>query len=325
MSTRIIYVGLLFLSLSIQGCIEKQGDPGEPGQQFWENHIPFQTNYNPLNLPFTEDFEPTPLTKGEVNMTEASGIAWSIKNPGTIWAHNDSGNTNELFLLEAETGKTLCRFEVTGSINLDWEDMEVSTGPVDGESYIYIADTGDNYELRRNYTIYRFVEPVYEPAFEGKSISLENQVLDRIRFDYPDGSHNTEAMLVDPTTKDIFLITKSDVVSMLYVVPYPQPINELFPIFKAGEFSFRRATAANSSTDGKKVIIKNREEIFYWEKTGDESMVELLSTTPKKAPYLGEPIGEAICFDLENNYFTLSEKPNSSTPVNLYKYIYNKF
>lgn len=325
MGSRVRCVGLLFLVLSVQGCVEEQANPGEPDQQFWENHTPFKTAYNPLNLSFTEDFESTSLLMGEVNIAEASGIAWSIKNPGTIWAHNDSGNTNELFLLEAATGKTLCRFQVTGSINLDWEDMEVSTGPVDGESYIYIADTGDNFELRRNYTIYRFIEPVYDPAFEGKSIPLENHGLDRIRFDYPDGSHDTEAMLVDPSTKDIFLITKSDVVSMLYVVPYPQPINELFPIFKAGEFSFRRATAANSSTDGKKVVIKNREVIFYWEKTGDESMIELLSTNPKKAPYLGEPIGEAICFDPENNYFTLSEKPKSLAPVNLYKYIYKKF
>jgi len=46
----------------------------------------------------------------------------------------------------------------------------------------------------------------------------------------------------------------------------------------------------------------------------------MLSRTPIKAPYIGEPQGEAIAFDLDHNYFTLSEELNSTTVPNLYKY-----
>lgn len=91
MGFRVICRGLLFLLLSIQACVVKQADPGEPDKQFWESHTAFKTNYIPLNLSFTADFESTPLSIGEINIAEAPGITWRIKNPGTIWARNDSG------------------------------------------------------------------------------------------------------------------------------------------------------------------------------------------------------------------------------------------
>lgn len=184
--------------------------------------------------------------------------------------------------MDAESGKTLCRFLISGSVNLDWEDLEVTMGPVAGESFIYIADTGDNIEKRPNYSIYRSIGPAYETSFEGKSIPLENHILKRISFVFPDGSLDIEAMMVGSTTKDIFLITNRDVVSMLYVAPYPQPINELYPIYKAGEFSFRQASAATSSMDEKKVLIRNRQEIFFGKKLGMNSWCNYFPLFQKK-------------------------------------------
>jgi hypothetical protein len=286
----------------------------------WENHIPFETDYNTFSMPFTDDFESLPEEKGEVRMSEASGIAWSMKNPGMIWAHNDSGHANNLFLIDSTNGEIVARYTIGGTINLDWEDMELSYGPDEDEFYIYIADTGDNNERRPNYSIYRFPEPVYEEAHFGQTVILNDTEVDRIRFQYPDGSHDAEGMLVDPLTKDIFLVTKRDVVSMLYVLPYPQPVDELYTIYKAGNFSFRQASAATSSLSGNRVLIKNRQEIFYWTRNSGESMVEMLAGTPVKAPYAGEPQGEAICFDPNYNYFTLSEELNSSTIPPLFKY-----
>jgi hypothetical protein len=316
---------LIFLSLfSLIGCNDDEvlnaiNDDVIVGYD-WETHIPFETDYHPFTLTYTDDYYAQPDNKGKVKLSEASGIAWSMRNPGMIWAHNDSGHPNVIFLIDSTSGEIVARYTIGGTINLDWEDMELSYGPVEDEYYIYIADTGDNQEQRPHYSIYRFPEPVYDESHYKQNIFLEDTDVDRIWFQFPDGSHDTEGMLVDPGTKDIFLVTKRDVVSMLYVLPYPQPIDELYTINKAGNFSFRQASAATSSLSGERVLIKNRQEIFYWTRKAGESMVEMLSRTPKKAPYAGEPQGEAICFDVDYNYFTLSEALNNVTIPSLFKY-----
>jgi hypothetical protein len=293
-------------------------------ESYWDKHVPFTTSYNTFTLPMSTAFEAIPEERGRVSLNEASGIAHSVKNAGMLWAHNDSGNTSTLFLINEQTGEIVARYNIGGTSNIDWEDMEVSTGPVDGEAYVYIADTGDNDQKRTGYSVYRFAEPVYDAALHyGQTITL-NPVLDRIQFTYPDAKYDTESLLVDPLTKDIFLVTKSGVVSHLYVMPYPQKTDEVNTAIKAGDFSFRQASAATCSFDGQKVMIKNRQEIYYWEREKDEKMVEMLSRTPVKAPYTGEIQGEAICFDNEYNYYTLSEKASAAEYPMLYKYTFKK-
>lgn len=291
----------------------------------WDKHIPFATSYNTYTLNLSESFQSVPEEKGRVELSEASGIAWSQKNPGMVWINNDSGNPTILFLVEAQSGEIAARYVIGGTSNLDWEDIEVSKGPVDGESYIYIADTGDNDEKRSDYSIYRIAEPKYNPATDrGKIITLNDIQVDRIQFRYPDGVHDNEALMVDPLTRDIYMVTKTGIVSGLYVLPYPQKIGIPYRAVKAGDFSFRLTSAATCSFDGKMVLIKNRQEIFYWQRASNESMVNMLARTPEKAPYAGEPQGEAVCFDNEYNYYTISEKASAIDFPMLYRYKYKK-
>ncbi len=305
-------------------CDKKQDpDPKTPSKYAydWENHVPFVTNYGTFNLPFSNDYNSMPGEQGLVSLSEASGIAYSRSNPGKIWAHNDSGHPNNIFLIDTENGEILATYIISNAINIDWEDMEIANGPLDGVHYLYIADTGDNDEKKPNYSIYRFEEPIYDSVLHyKKTTTLSNLSVDRIRFRFPTGSHDTEAMMVDPLTKDIYLITKRDVFSMLFVIPYPQTVNEVYPIFHAGTFSFRQASAASCSFDGSRIAIKNRQEIFYWKRELNVSLLETLATTPLKLPYVGEPQGEAICFDSQFNYFTLSEELNQQTKPILFKY-----
>lgn len=294
-------------------------DPSDTNQSKWINHVPFKAQYNTFNMEVSDLWHPLPSIKGAVALREASGLAWSVKNPSKLWTHNDSGNSNFLFLLDSETGEILTRYRLDGTVNVDWEDIEVSYGPIDGETYIYLADTGDNNERRPTYIIYRFLEPVYHEDHYGKTITLQPEI-DKIIFEYPDKSHDSEALLVDPITKDIYLATKRDPVSLLFVAPYPQKVNEKITVIKAGEFGFRESSAGTASLSGDKVLIKNRQEIFLWQREGGETMIEMLSREPIKAPYAGEPQGEAICFDPNYNYFTLGEELNNSIRPNLYKY-----
>lgn len=285
----------------------------------WNSHKPFEATYNTFTMPLSERWASQPQSRGTVALEEASGLAYSQKNPGKLWSHQDSGNTNMLFLIDAETGEIITRYRIEGTVNIDWEDIEISFGPEEGETYLYVSDTGDNNQRRRSYTIYRFIEPAFDESHTGQTITLSNLQIDQINFEYPDGSHDTEGLLVDPMTLDIFLATKRDLFSTLYVLPYPQDTKALDQAFKAGEFGFRATSAATSNLAGDQVLIKNRQEIFFWERNESETMVEMFGRTPIRAPYIGEPQGEAICFDPDGGYFTLSEFSNSIIPV-LYYY-----
>ena len=122
----------------------------------WGNHQPFTTSYPTFNMPFTQDFNATPESLGGVNLSEISGMAYSANNPGMIWAHNDSGHPNVIFLLNAKNGDIVARYTLKGSNNVDWEDMEITIDPNNGEAYLYIGDIGDNAEKRQSYSIYKF-------------------------------------------------------------------------------------------------------------------------------------------------------------------------
>lgn len=285
----------------------------------WENHESFTTSYGTFSMVTSEDFESTPENKGTVSLSETSGIAISINNPGMLWAHNDSGHSNTIFLIEISTSEIKAQYKITGTNNTDWEDMEIAINPDNNEPYLYVADTGDNSEKRLSYTIYKFKEPVYQETHTSKgTIVWSPEDLSVIKFTYPDGSHDTETLLVDPITQDIFLVTKRDFVSTLYVAPFPQETTNT--LYKAGAFSFKEASGGSVSLDGKKILIKTRQEIFYWTVSENETFVETLAKTPVKAPYIGEPQGEAICFDEDYNYYTLSEELNDTTEPILYKY-----
>lgn len=138
-------------------------------------------------------------------LTEISGIAASRVNPGLLWVHNDSGDTARIFGLDAQ-GITHATYRLEAASAIDWEDIAIGRGPVASMTYIYLGDIGDNNSLRSEIVVYRVTEPVVDLA---GSVSGSLSDLDAIRLRYPDGAHNAEALLVDPVTGDIVVITKS--------------------------------------------------------------------------------------------------------------------
>lgn len=305
------------LLLFFFSCQEDDDVVDEGG--YWDSFQPFTTDYNPDQLEETVFFAASALSRGEVELDEASGLAWSRTNPGFVWTHQDHGNDNRLFLLDSQSGEIVAAYRIRGLENRDWEDIEIAAGPVDGLHYLYIGDTGDNEAVYGSYTIYRFEEPLFRESHRNKVIELEVEV-DEINFRYPAQHHDVEALMVDPLTKDLYLVTKRDTRSIVYVAPYPQPLEEEFTMLTGGELSFWAVTAATVSEDGREILIKTYSQIYYWQRLDDEPLVEALSRAPLMAPY--NPIemqGEAVCFDDKGGYYTLSELRDDTSPV-LYYY-----
>lgn len=87
-----------------------------------------------------------PVARLPVQVRETSGLLYWR---GLFWTINDSGNTNELFGIDPSTGEIRQQIRVEGGTNVDWEAL------TQDDSFIYIADTGNNKGNRTNLCIYR--------------------------------------------------------------------------------------------------------------------------------------------------------------------------
>jgi hypothetical protein len=254
---------------------------------------------------------PQQFTVDVSKVKEASGIADSKVNPGYMWVEQDSGNPPDLFLVKHD-GTILKTVHLDGINNRDWEDICVSAGPQNGKSYVYVAETGDNNLIHTESVFYRFVEPA-------SSVDTVKQI-DKISFQYPDGSHDAEAFLVDPATKDIYIITKQDNPSKLFKLTYPYSTTSVNMAELAGALTYNFVVSAAWSADGKGIVVKTYGGINYYPAKTGESIVQVLKKSFITLPYQTEPQGEAITFAADNSgYYTLSEKSLSSS-VNLYFY-----
>lgn len=307
---------LIFGALIV--CLTSCSDADE-GPFSWDRHMPFTSEFETADLSSSTVFASKGESRGTSTLSEASGLAYSQKNPGFIWTHQDKNNDNRIFLLDVATGETVASYRVSGTQNRDWEDIEIGPGPEADVPYLYVGDIGDNNQVYSSYRIFRFEEPEFNESHRGQIVTLDIE-FDQIDFTYPDKSHDVEALLIDPETLDIFLATKRDFVSMLFVLPYPQSSSESMQAIHAGDFPFRGTTAGCFSRDGKEALIKNGEKIYFWQRKPGQQSVEMFSDTPELAPY--DPVevqGEAISFDDEGGYYTISEFSNGVTPE-LYYY-----
>ncbi len=247
-------------------------------------------------------------------LVEASGLVESVKQPSLLWSHEDAGSLNEIFLLTNQ-GKILNRYALPVN-NYDWEDLAIGPGPMSGETYLYLADIGANDNNRGERTIYRFAEP------KDVTVTTKLENIDAIRFKFPDGGFDSETILLDPLTKDIFIVTKFLAKAKIYRLAYPQTINKIVDAEKIGEMTVGfDLTGGAVSTDGKEIIVRAYSGIYYWKRVGNESIGQAIQRSPdKQLPYTLEPQGEAVCFETAGKgYFTLSEIGKAEF-VNLYYY-----
>lgn len=245
---------------------------------------------------------------------EISGMVTSQLDSDIVWVHNDSGDESRIFLLRKD-GTYLKTIQINGASNRDWEDIAYGPGPDENLNYIYIAEIGDNSARYDVKMIYRFPEP---------SLSLENDLdlaqAESISFVYPnDIRMDAETLLLDPWTRDIFIVTKREFPVKVYRLPYPQSTTDTIIAELYGMLPFTSATAGDISKDGKDILIKNYQDIYLWSREDDETLADAFLKQPLRLNYVQEPQGEAIAFTQDGNaFYTISEKRNDVTPVVYY-------
>ncbi len=268
---------------------------------------------NGLSDQFETTPERFPIATGIID--EASGLAASATMPGYLWTIQDSGQPSSLYLISKD-GKSIKEYNVPGSNNRDWEEVAVGPGPENGVSYAYIADIGNNNQLTPTNTIYRI------PEIKGADGSFTQSALQKITFSYPDGPRDAEALIVDPVTKDIFVLSK-EAQTNIYRLPFPQSTAETMVAEKIGTVpGVATATAGSISKDGSEMVVRTYLAVYYWKRGNGESVGQTLVKSATKALIVAlEPQGEAICFENESKgFYTLSEKGTvASVSLNYYK------
>lgn len=239
-------------------------------------------------------------------LKETSGLAASRLNPDVLWLNND-GDSGRLFAVS--TGGKLAAFVTCKAAIKDLEDIAIGPGPTKGVDYLYLGDIGDNDNRRRDVRVVRFPEPDLKGA---RGVQLTVTDAEEMRLVFPDGPHDAEALLVDPVSGDLFVVTKEKDRARVYMVDGEElRAGVEAKLSAAGKVAAEEVSGGAISRDGRHILLRREKEGWLWERKAGESVAEALGRKPVKVPVLGKrqgSNGEAICFGPSgDSYFTVSE------------------
>lgn len=235
-------------------------------------------------------------TPTDPRLDELSGLA----TDGKRWfAVGDSASRLEVMVLDPQT----C--VVADVVTADVDPYDVEDLALGADGALWLADTGDNYRIRRNVALYR--------------LDTDGDVT-TFRLVYPDGPHDVEALLLDRAGVP-YLVTK-DIVGAAGVyrpagglaVPGPTPLQRvaslrLGPTDTPGGplgLGSNLVTGAGVSPDGTVLALRTYTDAYLYA-APDQDVVAALRRPPIRIPLPGEPQGEAVALAADGTLLSGSE------------------
>lgn len=269
----------------------------------------------------SDDFE-LPELAGKFaseDVKESSGVAVSQCNAGVLWTINDSGD-NEMLYAFREGGKHLGTWSVTNAANKDWEALGYRKDE-NGGCFIYIGEIGDNDLKRPEMAVYRVAEPVVsaEDARTTKAAPNSTATAEKLAFTYPEERHNAEALLVEPKSGNIYIVTKTSA--------GPAVVFKLVPAFGGGPVTAVKVTeislpaipnglvtGGEIAPDGKRVVLSDYFAGYELVLPADAKNFDEIWVQKPVALSIGErKIGEAIAYSVDGNtIYATSEGKNGT-------------
>jgi hypothetical protein len=234
---------------------------------------------------------------------ESSGVASSLAHPGTIWTHNDGGEPL-LYALDME-GRLVARIPFRGGEVWDWEDLAVAE--CGDWSCLYLADIGDNEELRNPIRFLRIPEPA----------DLEEEApltAEEFPITLPDGPRDMEAIFVLPG-EEVFFVSKGRRHAQT-VYRYPPPLRpgelvqlEEIQTLSPGSMPLpSQVTGAEASRDGTLVAVRTYESLFFYRM--DQGRLIPVKGGRVSLGTLQEPQGEGVGFGPAREILLTTEAGN---------------
>ena len=261
----------------------------------------------------------------EPKLKEISGLAPSISTQSRLWSHNDSGGDAELHALDLD-GTFLGSVAILGVKNEDWEDL--CAFQLGKQSYLLIADTGDNARKRLSVQCHIVIEP------KTNTTAIDVAWTQTIR--YQDGPQDCESVAV--YEDKIFLLNKDKGISVIYQAPLGGPkqlaapvtakklavlphvksaASSLTSVLKSGLLG-TQATALDISPDGQWAASLTYTDMRLFKRQGKESWRTTFARSPKviALPDIYQP--EALCFSADGKSLLVSSE-ESPTPIVRYQ------
>ena len=164
---------------------------------------------------------------------------------------------------------------------------------------------GDNKRKRDEVRILRMSEP--DPSAGGGTITG----IESVALSYPDDPQNAEALMVDPTDGEIYVLTKG-ATSTLFRADLER--GEMVEVTTIDPRRWRLderhdVTAADVTTDGK-VLVRMYDHILAWN-LADGGLSSTFEGTACRVPHTYEPQGEALGAS-PTGFHTASEGPGAA-------------
>ncbi len=235
-------------------------------------------------------------------LLEISGLVAARSSENLLWAHNDSGDRAQLYALDM-TGALLGILEMMGVTALDLEDLAAAPCPDDStKNCLWVADVGDNQQIRPEVTIHL----MEEPRIGGPFGHLRQAPQRSLRLRYPQGAINSEALIVSPDGRQLWLFEKGgeersriysgeitdEALISLRVVAELEPPGLSTP-------GGRLITGADLHPSGSRVALRVYSGSFEYRFDPGQTPSDLGSIEPLQIALgpLDEPQGEAIAYD----------------------------
>jgi hypothetical protein len=255
----------------------------------------------------------TPQITGRLaaELSEASGLAASLRTPGLWWTLNDDGPP-QLFGIDS-TGLIRTRVRIGNAAAGDWESL--ASSPCAQGSCLYIGDVGDNLRSRGTVGVYRLPEPV---------LGQLEVAAEAFAFRYPDGPHDAEAIFVLPG-EQLYVLTKGRS-EPLTLYRYPGALRAgTVPTLEVVLYLSRSfvqlpamITGAGATADGQWMVVRtySRLQLYRFDR---EALVPQLADGGLDLTPLREFQGEGVDVRADGTVVLVSEKglDQGSAPVSL--------
>ena len=211
-------------------------------------------------------------------LDEVSGLVASRRQPGVLWAHNDSGDAPRVFALDGQ-GRLLGTYTIEGAQAVDWEDLALIEGCEPARDCLVVADFGNNDNLRQDQTLYR----VPEPQVTGQPGSPEAgqvEALSAVQIGYPyeegaaEDNPDAEALLADPRDGALYVVTKESGRSRLLRLPQWRP-GERVELEHVRAGPIPTVTAADWRPDGARVLVRNYASLYEFELSEGQALEDV--------------------------------------------------
>ncbi len=155
-------------------------------------------------------------TVDEERLTEVSGLASSLVNPGLVWLMADGhggvdGDSDRprVWAVDVGSGERRLQVLLPGEIS-DSEDLALGPCPDLSGPCVFVADTGDNDAGRSSVSVIAFPEPTLTGKAEDGLATVSLDAVWTMSLAFPDGeSVDVEAMAILPDATAILLFEKT--------------------------------------------------------------------------------------------------------------------